>query len=157
MGKTGDDLHPAALAKVYALCLTPDGTNNERLIREAAADYGFTTRAALIGDKKQIRTLLEGGALFSFSIARGHIALIDGVSEDGTMVHVVDSAPGATFTRIVNDSLYRRMNSGSFRAALSLEDIPGARWYFETGEYGGLEYWLRIEYAVKRGVRLIQP
>ena len=157
MGKTGDDLNPAALAKVYALCLTPDGTNNERLIREAAADYGFATRAALIGDKKQIRTLLEGGALFSFSIARGHIALIDGVSEDGTMVHVVDSAPGATFTRIVNDSLYRRMNSGSFRAALSLEDIPGARWYFETGEYGGLEYWLRIEYAVRRGVRLIQP
>ena len=144
MGKTGDDLTPAALARTYALCLTPDGTNNERLIRESAADYGFSTRASL-------------GALFSFSIARGHIALIDGLSQDGAMVHVVDSAPGATFTRIVNDSLYRRMNSGSFRAVLDLEEIPGARWYFETGEYGGLEYWLRVEYAARRGVRLIQP
>ena len=157
MGKTGDDLTPAALAKTFALCLTPDGTNNERLIREAAAAYGFSTRSALIGDAKQLRTLLQDGALFSFSIARGHIALIDGLSEDGSMVHVVDSAPGATFTRIVGDSLYRRMNSGSFRAVLSLDEAPGARWYFETGEYGGLEYWLRIEYAAKRGARLIQP
>ena len=157
MGKTGDDLQPAALAKTFALCLTPDGTNNERLIREAAAVYGFSTRSALVEDARQIRTLLQGGALFSFSIARGHIALIDGLSEDGSMVHVVDSAPGATFTRIVGDSLYRRMNSGSFRAVLSLDDAPGARWYFETDEYGGLEYWLRVEYAAKRGVRLIQP
>ena len=157
MGKTGEDLTPAALARTYALCLTPDGTNNERLIRESAADYGFSTRASLIEDARQIKSLLQEGALFSFSIARGHIALIDGLSQDGAMVHVVDSAPGATFTRIVNDSLYRRMNSGSFRAVLDLEEIPGARWYFETGEYGGLEYWLRAEYAARRGVRLIQP
>ena len=157
MGKTGDDLRPEALARVFALCLTPDGTNNERLIREAAAAYGFSTRSALIEDARQIRSLLQNGALFSFSIARGHIALIDGISQDGAMVHVVDSAPGATFTRIVNDSLYRRMNSGSFRAVLDMEEIPGARWYFETGEYGGLEYWLRVEYAARRGVRLIQP
>ena len=89
-----------------------------RLIREAAAAYGFTTRGTLISDARQIKALLQGGAMFSFSIARGHIALIDGISEDGAMVHVVDSAPGATFTRIVNDSLYRRMNSGSFRAVV---------------------------------------
>lgn len=157
MGHAEDSVQPQALARQYALCLTPDGTNNERLIREAAAAYGFSTRSALITDAKQIASLLRDGAMFSFSIARGHIALIAGVSEDGTMVRVIDSAPGATFTRIVGDSLYRRMNSGTFRAAVALDDIPGARWYFETGEYGGLEYWLRISYAAKRGVRLIQP
>ena len=35
--------------------------------------------------------------------------------------------------------------------------MPGARWFFETDEYGGLEYWLPMEYVAKRGVRLIQP
>lgn len=157
MGHTGDDLAPQNLARVYALCLTPDGTNNERLIREAAAAYGFSTRSALIHDEEEIARLLREGAMFSFSIARGHIALVSGLSEDGGMVRVVDSAPGATFTRIVGDSLYRRMNSGSFRAALALDDLPGARWYLETGEYSGLEYWMRLGYAAKRGVRLIMP
>ena len=57
----------------------------------------------------------------------------------------------------MNDSLYYQMRNGSFRAALSLEDIPGARWFFETDHYGGLEYWLRISYVTKRGVRWINP
>ena len=157
MGKSGDDLLPQNLAKTYALCLTPDGTNNERLIREAAAVYGYKTQGTLISDEKQLKKLFDQGAMFSFSIARGHIALALSLSEDGSMVRVVDSAPGATFTRIVNDSLYYRMRSGSFRAALRMEDLPGARWYFETGEYGGLEYWLRLSYVARRGARLILP
>lgn len=157
MGRTGEELLPENLARAYALCLTDTGTNNERLIREAAADFGFTTRSQLISDEKKIRSLLQGGAMFSFSIARGHIALVCGLSEDGTMVQVVDSAPFATFDRIVDDSLYYRLRSGSFRAATALEDLPGSRWYFETDDYGGLEYWLRLSYVAGRGVRLIQP
>ena len=73
------------------------------------------------------------------------------------MMRVVDSAPSATFERIVNASLYYQTRSGMFRAALTLDDLPGARWFFETDEYGGLEYWLPTEYVVKRGVRLILP
>ena len=94
---------------------------------------------------------------FTFSIARGHIALVCGISEDGTMARVVDSAPSATYERIVDASLYYQMRSGAFRAALTLDDLPGARWYFETDEYGGLEYYLTMDYVAKRGVRLIQP
>ncbi|MBQ9196971.1 MAG: hypothetical protein IJ157_06970 [Clostridia bacterium] len=157
MGLTGSDLLPRSLAKTFALCLTPDGTNNERLIREAAAAYGFSTKSGLINDAKQIASYLRNGSMFSFSIARGHIALAIGVSEDGTMVRVVDSAPHATFERIVNDSLYYMTRSGGFRAAVRLEDIPGARWYLDTDDYGGLEYWLRLSYVAKRGARLIQP
>ena len=157
MGRTGDDLLPENLARAFALCLTPDGTNNERLIREAAQAFGFTTRSALINDAKEIKKLLQGGAMFSFSIARGHIALICGITEDGAMVRVADSAPFATFDRIVNDSLYYQTRSGGFRAATRMEDLPGARWYFETDDYGGLEYWLRLSYVARRGARLIQP
>ena len=157
MGITGEDILPEKLARTFALCLTPDGTNNERLIREAAAAYGFTTKSTLFSDPKQIAGYLQNGSMFSFSIARGHIALATGVSEDGTMVRVVDSAPFATFDRIVNDSLYYQTRSGGFRAAVRMEDLPGARWYLDTDDYGGLEYWLRLSYVARRGARLIQP
>lgn len=157
MGRTGEETLPENLAKAYALCLTPEGTNNERLITTAARDFGFKTQRLLIQDPKQIVSLLRGGTLFSFRVARGHIAMISGVSEDGTMVRVVDSAPDATFERIVNVSMYYQLRSGSFRTALSLEDIPGARWYLDTDSYGGLEYWMPVSYPAKLGVRMIQP
>ena len=157
MGHTGPEADPETLARAYALCLRPEGTNNERLIREAAEDFGFSTQSALIHDEKRIAQLLREGAMFSFSIARGHIALVCGISDDGGMGAVTDSAPLATFQRIAGDSLYLRMNSGSFREALKMEDLPGARWYFETDDYGGLEYWLRLTYIAQRGVRLIMP
>ena len=158
MGHTEDEILPENLAVKYAYCLIPnEGTSNELLINTAAKDFGFTTRKTLYNEKKQIIQLLDEGAFFSFSIARGHIAMVCGKSEDGTMIRVVDSAPGATFERIVNATLYYQTRSGAYRAALSLDDLPGARWYFETDEYGGLEYWLPIEYVAKRGVRLMQP
>ena len=157
MGYTGQETLPEHLAVKYRLCLTPDGTNNERLINESGAAFGFKTERDLIEDQKRIAKLLKDGALFSFSIVRGHIALIDGISEDGSMVHIVDSAPSATMERKVNVALYRQTRSGGFRAVLSLSEFEGARWYFETDHYGGLSYWMPLSYAAKRGVRLIQP
>jgi len=157
MGETGDDIHPSRLAKTFSLCLTADGTNNERLLREASEIYPFTTARDLIENKKKIAQLLQDGCMFSFSVARGHIAMISGISDDGTMVRVVDSAPTVTFERLVNTSIYYQTRSGSWRIASSLDDIEGARWYFETEHYGGLEYWMTIDYAARRGVRLIQP
>lgn len=158
LGITGPETEPENLAVKYAQFLIPEeGTSNERLINKAAMDFGFKTRGALYNDKAQIISLFEQGAVFSFSPAQGHIAMADGVSPDGTMVHVVDSAPGATFERIKKSSLYQQSRSGAFRAVRTLEDLPGALWYFETGEYGALEYWLPMEYITARGLRLIKP
>ena len=158
LGWQGDEVQPETLAATYSYCLIKEeGTNNTLLINNAGRDFGFVSQTALINDEKRIAALLKNGVMFSFSPARGHIAMVSGISEDGAMVRVVDSAPGATFERIVNASLYYPLRSGSFRAALSLEDIPGARWYLETEDYGGLEYYLPMSYVAKRGVRLIQP
>ena len=158
MGHDEDAALPENLATKYAYCLIPEeGTSNELLINTAARDFGFKTQKNLITDKKQIAGLIQDGALFSFSIAKGHIAMVSGISEDGTMIRVVDSAPGATMERIKGASPYYEKTGGVFRAALTLDDLPGIRWYFETNEYGGLEYWLPIDYVAGRGVRLIQP
>ncbi|MDO5327331.1 MAG: SH3 domain-containing protein [Clostridia bacterium] len=158
LGYEGSDILPVNLATKYAYCLIPgEGTSNELLINTAAKDFGFKTQRILINDKKKIEDLIESGTLFSFSIAKGHIAMVSGISADGAMIRVVDSAPSATYERIVNASLYYQMRSGVFRAAITLDDLPGSRWYFETDEYGGLEYWLPMDYVAKRGVRLIQP
>ena len=157
LGFEGEDTEPAALAKKYSLCLTPTGTNNERLIRTAGQDFGFKTRSALIGEADKIAERLRDGQMFSFAIVFGHIALIDGISEDGTMVHVVDSAPSATFERIDSETLYVEGRTTRFIPIQTLDDIPGARWYPETDNYGGLEYWIPLKYAAGRGVRLIQP
>lgn len=158
LGYEGDDILPVNLATKYAYCLIPgEGTSNELLINTAAKDFGFKTQRILINDKKKIAELIQNGTLFSFSIAKGHIAMVSGISEDGAMIRVVDSAPSATYERIVNASPYYQMRSGVFRAALTLDDLPGSRWYLETDEYGGLEYWLPMDYVAKRGVRLIQP
>ena len=158
MGETGDAILPENLATKYSYCLIPEeGTNNTLLINTAARDFGFTTESKLINDQGRIADLIHDGALFSFSIARGHIAMVSGISEDGSMIRVVDSAPLATFERIKDSAQYYEKRPGVYRAALNLDDLPGARWFFETDEYGGMEYWLTMDYVAKRGVRLIQP
>lgn len=158
MGHGEEEALPENLAMKYSYCLIPEeGTNNTLLINTAARDFGFTTQGELIKEPEKIAALIRGGVFFSFSIARGHIAMVSGISDDGTMVRVVDSAPLATFERIKGASQYYEKRPGVFRAALTLDDMPGARWYFETDEYGGMEYWLPMEYVAGRGVRLIQP
>ena len=158
MGHDEEAALPENLATKYAYCLIPEeGTNNTLLINTAARDFGFTTKGDLINDEKKIAELIRSGALFSFGIARGHIAMVSGISDDGAMVQVVDSAPLATFERIKDASQYYEKRPGVYRAALTLDDMPGARWFFETNEYGGMEYYLPMEYVAKRGVRLIQP
>ena len=158
MGHDEEAALPENLATKYSYCLIPEeGTNNTLLINTAARDFGFTTQGELIKEPEKIARLIRGGAYFSFSIARGHIAMVSGISDDGAMIRVVDSAPLATFERIKNASQYYEKRPGVFRAALTLDDMPGARWFFETDEYGGLEYWLTMDYVADRGVRLIQP
>ena len=157
MGFDGEDASPERLAKKFALCLTPDGTNNERLIREASQVYGYRAQAEPVTARKKAVSVLRGGGYFSFGVVRGHIALIDGLSEDGTKVHVVDSAPGATWERKGKTEVWYLGRSGKFRPAESPDDIPGARWYFDQEEWGGLEYWMSLDYVLDRNLRLILP
>ncbi|MBR6165773.1 MAG: SH3 domain-containing protein [Clostridia bacterium] len=162
MGISGESVSPDALATAYSrFYINERGTDNEGMTRQAAVDYDFVTQSDLIESEKEIAACLRRGDLFSFSIVIGHIALADRISEDGTKVHIVDSAPGATYERInrfkTKGHVYFLNADGSFTEALSPEELPGIRWFFETGEYGGMEYWMDLSYCAYRGMRLIRP
>ncbi|MDO5435840.1 MAG: SH3 domain-containing protein [Clostridia bacterium] len=157
MGITGEDTMPAELAVTYKYCLIQGGTRNNMLTRNAAEKYNFLTEEELIKDQTRIADELRRGSMFTFSIVIGHIALVDGISEDGSMVHIVDSAPTATAERIKKASMYTMDESGQFIPFSAPEELPEAHWFFETSGCGGLEYWLELSYVAKRGVRLIQP
>ena len=157
MGISGEEVLPDKLAAKYAsMYIEGRGTDNERLLSTAGQDFGFQTHTDLIETEKELKTWFLQGCRFSFSIVIGHIALADGLSEDGTKVHIVDSAPGATWERIKKASLYIQKEDGSFAAVKSPEEIPGCRWFFESGEYGGLEYWLDLSYCAKQGMRPVR-
>lgn len=157
MGFAEDATRPDQLGITYAKCLIEGGTRNNMLIRLAGEAWNFETEEELIEKATVIADELRNGSLFSFAIVLGHIALADGISDDGTMVHIADSAPSATFERIKNANLYLQNEDGSFQKAESLRDFPEAKYYFETDSYGGLDYWLKLNYVAKRGVRLIRP
>ncbi len=157
MGIAGDEVLPDKLAVKYTgMYIEGRGTDNERLLTTAGQNFGFQTHHDLVETEAELKTWFRQGGRFSFSIVIGHIALADGLSEDGTKVHIVDSAPGATWERIKKASLYIQKEDGSFAAVTSPEEIPGCRWFFESGEYGGLEYWLDISYCAKQGMRPVR-
>ena len=157
LGFEGEDVLPNALGKKYANCLVKGGTANERLLTFSGSVYDFVTQDDLNESARDIAACLRMGDFFSFSIVIGHIALANGLSEDGTKVHIVDSAPSATFERIKNGTIYYQAEDGSFVPVDSPEALPGARWFFETQHCSGMEYWLDLSYCAKRGMRLIRP
>ena len=161
LGVEGEEIQPDQLAVKYAsMYIEGRGTDNAALLTKAGGEYGFLTQADLIETEKGIAACLKRGDMFSFAIALGHIAMADGISEDGKLVHVVDSAPGATFERKdrfkTKGHVYYREEDGSFTEAETPDQLPGIRWFFETGEYGGMAYWLDLHYCAYRGMRLIQ-
>lgn len=157
LGFTDDSILPQNLAVTYKYCHVQGGTSNSMLLTHASEVYDFNTADDMIESPGEIRMLLNDGCMFSFSIVLGHIALIDGISEDGTKVHIVDSAPGATMERIKDALPYVLAEDGSWKAIEDLGQIPESVWYLETETYGGLSYWLDLNYVAGRGVRLIQP
>ena len=158
MGISGEEVQPDRLASRYKGCYVEGrGTANEILLSKAGEVWDFTTADDLIETEDGLRTCFALGDRFSFSIVIGHIACADALSEDGTKVHVLDSAPGATYERIKNANVYYRDENGDFTVAGTPEDLPGIRWFFETGEYGGMDYWLDLGYCAKRGMHLIRP
>ncbi len=157
MGIEGEATEPAALAEKYAMCLVEGGTSNVWLIREAAEEFTFQTQADLLENRNVIIREFRDGAMFSFAIVLGHIALAADLSEDGTKVEIVDSAPGVTLERIKKASMYYRNDQGEYMPFTDLAQVPGARYYLESQQWGGLTYYLDLSYVVSRGVRLIKP
>ena len=157
LGKASEKTAPDALARTYPMYLAESGTVTGNLLAAAGRDFGFATDKDKLYDAVQIAQRFGEGAVFSFAIVSGHIALAAGLDEDGTMVRIVDSAPSATFERIENAQLYIEDGRGGYQAVTSLEDIPGAKYYLETDQFGGLEYYLTMEYVAGRGVRSIIP
>ncbi len=155
LGFVSDDAAPAALAEKYSFCLVDGGTLNSTLVGNAARDFGFRTRYDLYNDRESVESLFSKGAIFSFSIVKGHIALADEISEDGSMIHIVDSAMSATFSRLNSAKAYIRLSDGSFEAVSDPSQIPGALYYIETESWSGGEYWLESSYVLRRGVRLL--
>ena len=161
LGWSGEDVLPAALAAKYTRFYIPGrGTDNPGLINQTAGEYGFVTQEDLVETPRGIVTCLRRGDLLTFSVVLGHIAMADGISEDGTKVHVVDSAPGATYERKnrfkTKGHIFYQEADGSFTEAETADQLPGIRWFFETGEYGGMSYWMDIEYCAYRGMRIIR-
>ena len=155
LGFISDDASPAALADKYSFCLVDGGTLNSTLVGNAARDFGFRTRYDLYNDRESVEALFLKGAVFSFSIVKGHIALADAISEDGSMIHVMDSAMSATFSRLNSARAYVRGADGSFTAVSDPSQVPGALYYIETESWSGGEYWLETSYVLRRGVRLL--
>ena len=156
MDWTGEDIAPETLAESYRKCYTKNGTANARLIYQASQVYGYTTSTALDKSAASLREGLRNGDMYSFGIVIGHIALMTGIDEGGKMVRIVDSAPSATFERIKKGKVYF-LRDGEYVEAKDPGEIPGARYYFETGYYGGLEYYMDLAYCARRGGRLIRP
>ena len=162
MGISGDDVLPDVLAAANSrFYIEGRGTNNEGLINSAAEKFGFITQAEVLSGPEEIAACLRHGDYLSVGIVLGHIALADGVSEDGTKVHIVDSAFSATLERKdkfkTKPHFYYQNEDGSFTEPETPEQLPGLRWFFETGEYGGTEYWISMDYFANRDSRLIRP
>lgn len=153
----GEDIRPENLAKKYAFCLVDGGTLNQTLIGRTARDFGYKTQEELYKNKNTIRDKLNEGAVFTFAIVKGHIALAAGVDEEAGKVMIVDSAPSCTLERIQNGKMYYKTDDGKYQVISDLSEVPDTRYYFETDQYGGLIYYLDLDYVAKRGVRLIQP
>ena len=158
IGVDNVDMLPENMAAIYNFteCLTDDGVDNKKLVKAAAEYFGFKTEDA-ITDAARIRELLEQGAVFSFTNAQGNVVLAAGISQDGTLVNIIDPNPGASFADgIPEDTVFLQQEDGSFTAIRSLDEDPYIRWYFETASYGGSEYWQKLDAVAPNGLLLIQ-
>ena len=157
LGYEGNEITPEQLAQTYAFCLLEGGTMNSTLIGHAGDDFGFKTRYELYHNLNDILSRMEKGAVYSFGVVSGHIAMVAGVTEDHSKFRIIDSAPSATLERIKGGQIYYQDENGRFIPVSDLSDFPGSVYYIENNAYGGLEYYLDAAYVSKQGVRLILP
>ena len=91
-----------------------------------------------------VRTMEPEGALEVFT------------TDDGTLVKIIDAMPSASFDAIPADTVFLQQEDGSFTAITSVDEDPNIRWYFESSNYGGTEYWRKLEEIAPLGLLLIQ-
>ncbi|MBQ6514731.1 MAG: hypothetical protein IJI09_08410 [Clostridia bacterium] len=157
LGFNSDATLPDRLAHDYHKCYIEGiGTGTEALITQTGLSFGFDTLHNPVRNENEIASFLNRGDLFCFGIVSRHVVLADGFDPKSRKVHVVDSAPGITFSKLKSTPVYIRNDDGSWQTILSAKEIPGIRWFFETSQFGGAEYWLDLKDCAARGMRLIR-
>ena len=157
LGIEDDAALPDRLAWEYHKCYIEGvGTGTEALVTQTGLDFGFDTAHLPIKAEDELLSFLKRGDLFCLGIVRGHVVLADGIDPESRKVHIVDSAPGVTFSRLKPTQAYIRLEDSSWQAIRSAEEIPGIRWFFETSQFSGAGYWLDLKDCAARGMRLIR-
>ena len=157
LGFTDDAVLPDRLAWEYHKSYIEGvGTGTEALVTSAGKDFGFDTQHQLVRGEDEIISFLKRGDLFCLGIVQGHVVLADGADAAGRKIHIADSAPGVTFGKLKNTPAYVRGKDGGWLEIRGPEEIPGIRWYLETGRFGGAGYWLDLTDCAARGLRLIR-
>ena len=157
LGIEDDAALPEILAYDYHRCYIEGvGTGTEALVTQTGLDFGFETAHEPVRAEDELFSFLRRGDLFCLGIVKNHVVLADGIDEESRRVHIVDSAPGATFSKLKSTPAYIRTEGDGWQAIRSADEIPGIRWYFETSQFGGAGYWLDLKDCAARGMRLIR-
>ena len=126
------------------------------MITQAGLHFGFETVHLPVKDADEILSFLRRGDLFCFGPVARHVVLADAADAESRKVRVIDSDPGATFSRLGGTPAWIPDEDGTWRKIRSAEEIPGIRWFFENNRFGGAEYWLDLDFCALRGMRLIR-
>ena len=157
MGIDSDEVLPDRLAGAFGQYYSEGlGARTEALITQAGLRFGFQTAHRLVRAEDEIVSFLQRGDLFCLGIASRHVVLADGVDADNRKVHIVDSYPETTFSKLGRTPAYILQEDGTWQTVRSADEIPGIRWFFETSHFGGAGYWLDLDFCASRGLRLIR-
>ena len=157
MGMDGDEMLPDWLASAFGQYYSEGlGARSEALITQAGLRFGFQTAHRLVRAEDEIVSFLQRGDLFCLGIVSRHVVLADGVDAENRKVHIVDSYPEATFSKLGRTPAYILLEDGTWQTVRSAEELPGIRWFFETSHFGGACYWLDLDTCAARGLRLIR-
>lgn len=156
MDENSDDALPDRLARAYGGFYTEGiGARTETLITQAGVRFGFETAHKPLKAEDEIVSRLQQGDLFCLGIVQRHVVLADGIDAEHLKVHIVDSFPDTTFSKLGRTAAYILLEDGTWQTVRSAEEIPGVRWFFETSHCGGAGYWLDLDFCTARGLRLI--
>ena len=157
MGFDSDEALPDRLAVRLGEYFTEGvGARTEAVITQAGWFFGYQTVHRLVKAEDEIVSFLQRGDCFCLGIVSRHVCLVDGVDAESRKLHIVDSYPETTLGRLGRIPAYIRGEDGAWQTIRSAEEIPGIRWFLETGHFGGGEYWLDLDDCAAHGLRLIR-
>lgn len=157
MGLGGSEALPESLAGEYGKYYTEGtGARTEAMITQAGLHFGFETVHLPVKNADEILSFLRRGDLFCLGPVPRHVVLADRADAESRKVHVIDSWPEATFNKLGGTPAWIPDEDGTWQKIRSADEIPGIRWFFESGRFGGAEYWLDLDFCALRGMRLIR-